>query len=136
MPGNTAIDNQAEARPGRRNRADCDVTIGGADHDCRRSAIRHDFRAAFLGVLDPVLVLVGVVLVGILGRDRKVDALGDIAFDHQRAAALEQVIVVELGRVRRRSRIAIAGRRDGALDHQRAIDIAAQMRGGRAFPGC
>src|SRR3546814_19057577 len=83
---------------------------------------------AFLGVLDPVLVLILVVGLGVLGRDGENDAAGHITLDRERVAADQQVVGVELRRVGRRRGDAIAGGGEIALDDQRAGDVAGEAR--------
>src|SRR3546814_10544067 len=69
--------------------------------------------------LDPVLVLILVVGLGVLGRDGEDDDARHIAFDRERVAADEQIVGVEFRRIGRRGCEAIAGGGDSALDDER-----------------
>ena len=102
--------------------------IGRADDHRRCRAVGYDGGVAFLGIFQPVLVLVGIGSVGVLGRHREHDPASDIALDHQRRAALQQVVGIELGGVGGRGDGAVAGRADRALDGHRAVDVAREAR--------
>ncbi len=123
-----AVDDQAEIIGRARYRPDSNRVVGCADDHRRRRTVGIDLRGAFLGILDPVVVFIVVGGAGVLGRNRKDDAAGYIAFDQQGRPALQQIVRVELGGVRGRCGIAIAGGGDRPLHHHCTVHIASEMR--------
>ena len=91
------------------------------------------FAVVSLAVGDAVVVLVVVGGAVIRGPRVEQDPAGDIASDHERRTALQQVVRIELRRVGGRDRGPIAGRGDRALDKQRAADVAADEDANRVL---
>ena len=106
-----ALNHEAKAVARRGHRANRRVHCGGSDAQSRCRAEAGDAGVQFGSVRDTVIVFVGVIGIEVRWARVEQDAASDVACNDHRGAALQQVVRIELGHVRGRTRAAVAGRR-------------------------